>query len=67
LTELLLRLTDSNLDIEYEPASQTFVTNRVGSTEAAERDLGFYWRVGLEEGMRQLIHWREADKKHGNP
>src|SRR6266571_5283976 len=41
LSELLLRLTNSDLKINYEPASQTFVTNRIGSTEAAERDLGF--------------------------
>jgi len=62
LAELLLRLTGSNLPIEYQPAGQTFVTNRVGSTEAAERDLGFRWQVDLEEGMRQLIAWRKADQ-----
>jgi UDP-glucose 4-epimerase len=61
LTELLLRLTGSDLGIEYLPAGETFVTNRVGSTEAAERDLGFRWRVGLEEGMRSLIEWRSGD------
>ncbi len=63
LAELLLRLTGSNLEIEYKPAGQTFVTNRIGSTEAAERDLGFRWSVDLEEGMRRLIAWRNADKE----
>lgn len=62
LTELLLRLTGSNLPIEYKPAGQTFVTNRIGSITAAERDLGFRWTVDLEEGMRRLIEWRKADK-----
>ena len=61
LTELLLRMTDSDLPIEYEPAGQTFVTNRVGDPVAAERDLGFTWTIDLEEGMRRLIDWR---KKH---
>lgn len=61
LTELLLRLAGSDLEIEYQPAGQTFVTNRIGSVEAAERDLGFRWKVGLEEGMRKLIEWRRAD------
>jgi UDP-glucose 4-epimerase len=61
LAELLLRLTGSKLSIRYEPAGQTFVTNRIGSTEAAERDLGFRWQIDLEEGMRSLIDWR---KKH---
>ena len=61
LTELLLRLSGSDLGIEYLPAGQTFVTNRIGSVEAAERDLGFRWQVDLEEGMRRLIEWRRAD------
>ncbi|HUP59828.1 MAG TPA: SDR family NAD(P)-dependent oxidoreductase [Thermoanaerobaculia bacterium] len=61
LTELLIRLTGSNAGIHYEPAGQTFVTNRIGSVEAAERDLGFRWQIGLEEGMKRLIEWRKAD------
>ncbi len=60
LTELLLKLTDSDLDIYYEPAGQTFVTNRVGDPTAAERDLGFRWTVDLEDGLRHLIAWRQA-------
>jgi UDP-glucose 4-epimerase len=59
LTELLLRMTGSDLPIEYEPAGQTFVTNRVGDPMAAERDLGFTWAIDLEEGMRRLIEWRK--------
>jgi UDP-glucose 4-epimerase len=61
LAELLLRLTGSDLQIEYRPSGQTFVTNRIGSTVAAERDLGFCWRIDLEEGMQRLIDWRKAD------
>lgn len=62
LTELLLRLTGSELTIQYQPATQTFVTKRIGATTAAHRDLGFRWRIDLEEGMRQLIAWRRADQ-----
>jgi UDP-glucose 4-epimerase len=62
LTEMILELTGSDLPIKYEPAGQTFVTNRVGDPEAAERDLGFKWTVDLEEGMRRLIEWRKNDK-----
>ena len=61
LTELILRLKGSNASIDYQPAGQTFVTNRIGSIQAAERDLGFRWKVGLEEGMRRLIEWRAND------
>jgi UDP-glucose 4-epimerase len=60
LTELILKITGSNLPITYEPAGQTFVTNRVGDPEAAARDLGFTWTVDLEEGLRRLIDWRKA-------
>lgn len=63
LGELLIRLTGSTASIEHRPAGLTFVTNRVGSTEAARRDLGFTWSVDLEEGMRRLIEWRRSDKE----
>jgi UDP-glucose 4-epimerase len=62
LAELLLHLTSNNLPIEYQPAGQTFVTTRIGSTAAAECDLGFRWQVDLEEGLRRLIAWRQADQ-----
>ena len=62
VAELLLHLTGSHLSIEYQPAGQTFVTKRIGSTTAAERDVGFLWQVELEEGMRRLIAWRQADQ-----
>jgi UDP-glucose 4-epimerase len=62
LTEMILELTGSDLPIKYEPAGQTFVTNRVGDPAPAERDLGFKWSVDLEEGMKRLIEWRKNDK-----
>jgi UDP-glucose 4-epimerase len=52
----------SDLTIQYEPAGLTFVTNRIGSAEAAARDLGFRWSIDLEEGLRSLIDWRNADR-----
>ena len=60
LTELILKITDSDKTIQYEAAGQTFVTNRVGDTSAAERDLGFKWAVDLESGLRDLIEWRKS-------
>ena len=45
LTELMLNITGSDLEIKYEAAGETFVTNRVGDPVAAERDLGFTWSV----------------------
>ena len=63
LTELILSITGINLPIRYEPAGQTFVTNRVGDPEAARNDLGFVWQVDLEEGLRRLIAWRATHKE----
>jgi UDP-glucose 4-epimerase len=63
LTQLLLGLKNSSLSIQYEPAGQTFVTNRIGCPKKAERDLGFKWTIDLEEGMKSLIAWRDAHKE----
>ena len=60
LAELILEIAGSDLPLRYEPAGQTFVTNRVGAPEAAERDLGFRWRVDLREGLTRLVEWRKA-------
>ena len=63
LTELILKITNSDLSIQYEPAGQTFVTNRVGDPTAAEKDLGFKWSVDLEDGLRRLVEWRRSHIK----
>ena len=64
LAELLLRLSDrEDLGIQFEPAGQTFVTNRVGCPKAAEKDLGFKWSIELEDGMKSLIDWRNSHKE----
>lgn len=60
LTELILKITGSDLPIHYEPEGQTFVTNRVGDPSAAERDLGFTWSVELEDGLKRLVEWRRS-------
>ena len=60
LTELILRIVGSDTVMRFEPSGQTLVSNRVGDPRAAERDLGFMWRVDLEEGMKLLIDWRKS-------
>ncbi|MCA9538995.1 MAG: NAD-dependent epimerase/dehydratase family protein [Myxococcales bacterium] len=63
LAEMVLDLTGSKLAVQYEPAGPTFVTNRIGSTEAATRELGFTATVPLREGLARLIAWRTADRR----
>jgi len=63
LAELILKVTGSSLEIQYEPAGQTFVVNRIGDTRLAEQDLGFKYETELEEGLKKLIRWRNAHKE----
>lgn len=63
ICELLLKITGSDQKIEYKSEGKTFVTNRVGSTKKAKKDLGFRAKVELREGLEKLIEWRESHKK----
>jgi nucleoside-diphosphate-sugar epimerase len=58
LVKEILRLTGSDLEIEYRPAAQTFVTQRIGSTERAARELGFEAQIDLTQGVRELLEWQ---------
>lgn len=60
LVHELLELTGSQLKPEYRPQEQMFVTHRVGSTEHAEKKLGFKATTPLREGLKKLIAWRKA-------
>jgi UDP-glucose 4-epimerase len=63
LVQLLLQLSDSDLEPEYRPEEQMFVTHRVGSTEKAEELLGFRATVPLEEGLASVVEWRRRDQR----
>jgi UDP-glucose 4-epimerase len=63
LAELLLQLTGADVPIQYEPAGQTFVKQRVGAVDQARKELGFLAQVPLAEGLAELILWRRADKE----
>jgi UDP-glucose 4-epimerase len=60
LVDALIEETGSELEPEYLPGEQMFVTRRVGSTEAAERDLGFRAEIPWREGLRTVVEWRRA-------
>ena len=59
LVAMLLELTGSDLKPEYRPQEHMFVTHRVGSTEKAEKLLGFRAQVSLREGLERLLAWRK--------
>ena len=63
LVASLLAITGSALTVDYRPNEQMFVTNRVGSTEKAERLLGFTATMPLDEGLRSVVEWRARDRR----
>lgn len=58
LADALLCAMDSDLHVEHGPdRAVNGVPRRLASTEAARDDLGFDARVGLEDGLRELVEW----------
>lgn len=61
LCRLVLQLTGSTLKPEYREARRVAnVQARRAATTKARDVLGFEARVGLEEGLRELIEWRQT-------
>lgn len=60
LAEMILKITSSDLDVQYEPAGLTFVKNRIGCPKKAATEIGFKYSVDLENGLKQLIEWRKS-------
>ncbi|TAK11131.1 MAG: NAD-dependent epimerase/dehydratase family protein [Anaerolineae bacterium] len=60
LVNMLLELTNSSLEPEFLPLESSFVTHRIGSTELAEKELGFKATVPLLEGLKEVVDWRLA-------
>ena len=62
LAELLLEITGSDLEIQYEPAGMTFVKNRIGCPIKARKEIGFEAKIELHQGLLDLIEWRNSHK-----
>lgn len=62
LCDTILDLKKSDLKVEYKPYApedaRRLVQNRIGSTEKAEKLLGFRHNDSLEQGLQDLIEWR---------
>ena len=66
LVRKLLKLTGSDMKPEYKTQEQMFVTHRVGSTEYAEKILGFKAGIQLDDGLKSVVKWRGQDKKRNS-
>ena len=63
LLELLIELTGSPVKPRYEAARAVYAgARRVGSPEKAKRLLGFEAKIGLREGLGELIAWYRDSK-----
>jgi UDP-glucose 4-epimerase len=68
LCRLLLSLAGSSSQPEYREArSVANVQRRRAAVEKADRMLGFRTTVSLEQGLHELIRWREAAKAMAAP
>lgn len=64
LAELLLRLTESDLNISYqENSAATLVKNRIGCPKRAAEEIGYEAKINLEEGLVRLIEWRKSHQQ----
>ena len=61
LCEILLRMTDSKLRPEYRAARTVAnVQARRAAVDKVKRELGFETKVSLEQGLRELLRWRQG-------
>lgn len=62
LCDLILELRNSDLQVSYNPYSaedsRRMVQNRIGSTTKASKDIGFTYQITLQQGLENLISWR---------
>jgi len=70
LSDMLLSLTGSKLEVKFKPYSiedaRRLVQNRIGSTLKAKVDLGFEFEDKLETGLKRLIEWHKQNSKAEN-
>ncbi len=63
LAEALLQVMGSDLSVEHGPdRAVNGVVRRLADTSAASDDLGFEARVGLHDGLRQLVDWWQPQR-----
>jgi UDP-glucose 4-epimerase len=67
LCNVMLKLKNSDLKINFIPYNtddaRQLVQNRIGSRQKAEQEIGFKYKYSLEDGLKELIKWREKSYK----
>jgi UDP-glucose 4-epimerase len=66
LAEALLHVMDSPLAVEFGEARKVnSVTRRLADVSRAAELIGFRTSVGLEDGLRRLVDWWQAERSEG--
>lgn len=55
---MLQEICGTDLELDYQPAAQVFVTDRVGSPDRTRELIGFYPDTSLMTGLHELVQWR---------
>lgn len=67
LCDLILKLKDSDLKVQFKPYAdddaRQFVKNRIAAVERAASEIGFRYNYSLEDGLLKLIDWRLNSSK----
>ena len=59
LTEKIIQIMGKNIDIVYKNTNDhTLVTNRIGSTGKAKKDMDFTATTNLERGLKETVEWK---------
>ena len=63
LAQMLLKVMDSDLEVEFGPErAVNKVPRRLADTTAARRELGFTAETDIEAGLRALVAWWRAER-----
>ena len=63
LAQMLLKVMDSDLEVEFGPErAVNKVPRRLADTTAARRELGFTAETDIEAGLRGLVSWWRAER-----
>ncbi len=64
LAEILIKVSGKkDIKPEYVPRDKNLVTRRFGSADKAKSMLGFTVTTSLEQGLKNILAWREEVKK----
>jgi len=67
LAEALIKTMNTNVHLEYGAERKVNpVSRRLADTSKAKAMLGFETKIGLDEGLAQLVQWWRAENKRKN-